>query len=310
MRRSGGITEAIPIVCKFGTSLEQIEELRERMLDFVKSEKREYQSKIITELRDIPNMHSVKLNVVFFYKSNWQNELVRLQRRNKFMCALMCTISELEIESPNMRWPGQKADRPMYLQSVQSDLMQQTTNDTMPPPNNQESSHIPAADSNRDPQGFTEVRRGSTHSGILGRTQSQNAGSIRGGLEHGGGSIRGKRVDFSLGVKDIIAMDDSGDVFDDRPRRGLIPTSSLRRVEEEEEDAKTTSRRQEIHNHMEGLMHRRRTSSHGGSRPGSSIRSHRYARHSNEVGDVTIAIPPTQNRQATVQDDDTEARRL
>ena len=28
---------------------------------------------------------SVKMNVVFFYKSNWQNELLRLQRRNKFI---------------------------------------------------------------------------------------------------------------------------------------------------------------------------------------------------------------------------------
>ena len=27
----------------------------------------------------------MKVNVIFFYKSNWQNELLRLQRRNKFI---------------------------------------------------------------------------------------------------------------------------------------------------------------------------------------------------------------------------------
>lgn len=149
MRRSGGLAEvclpqfslppllmigpdfpqAIPVVCKFGTSLEQIEELRERLLDFVKSEKREYQPKIITELRDIPDMHSVKLNVVFFYKSNWQNELVRLQRRNKFICALMVSVAEVGIESPNMRWPGQKSTQPVFLQSVNADQLQQSVLD-------------------------------------------------------------------------------------------------------------------------------------------------------------------------------------
>jgi len=137
MRRSGALAEGVPIVCKFGTTLEQIEALRERMLEFVKSEKREYQGKIITELKDIPNMHAVNINVVFFYKSNWQNELVRLQRRNKFMCALMCNVAELDIESPNMRWPGQKASMPMYLQSVQADQLQQSVLDRDALPNTQ-----------------------------------------------------------------------------------------------------------------------------------------------------------------------------
>lgn len=71
MRRTGGLAEAVPIVVKFGTTMDQLTDLRDKMLEFVKAEKREYQSKILTEVRDIPDMHSVKLNVVFFYKSNW-----------------------------------------------------------------------------------------------------------------------------------------------------------------------------------------------------------------------------------------------
>ncbi len=48
--------------------------------------------------------------MVFFYKSNWQNELLRLQRRNKFICAMMISMQEVGIEGPLKRLPGQKED--------------------------------------------------------------------------------------------------------------------------------------------------------------------------------------------------------
>ena len=47
-RRSGGLAEAVPLVVKFGTTLDQIDDLRQRLLEFVKLEKREYQSNILT----------------------------------------------------------------------------------------------------------------------------------------------------------------------------------------------------------------------------------------------------------------------
>ncbi|KMU92078.1 MS ion channel protein 1 [Coccidioides immitis H538.4] len=52
-RRSGGLAEAVPIIIKFGTTLQQIDALRQRLLEFVLSEKREYQSKVLTELRQL-----------------------------------------------------------------------------------------------------------------------------------------------------------------------------------------------------------------------------------------------------------------
>lgn len=64
MRRSGGLAEAVSITVKFGTTLNQIEELRNHLLEFVKAEKREYQGNILTEIRDIVEAHSVNLNVV------------------------------------------------------------------------------------------------------------------------------------------------------------------------------------------------------------------------------------------------------
>ena len=48
MRRSGGLAEAVPLTVKFGTTLDQIDDLRQRLLEFVKSEKREYQPNILT----------------------------------------------------------------------------------------------------------------------------------------------------------------------------------------------------------------------------------------------------------------------
>lgn len=94
-RRSGGLAEAVTITIKFGTTLEQLDGLRTKLLEFVTSEKREYQSNILTELREIVEVHSMNLNVIFFYKSNWQNEGLRLARRNKFICAMMVTMQEL-----------------------------------------------------------------------------------------------------------------------------------------------------------------------------------------------------------------------
>jgi len=261
MRRTGGLAEAIPIVCKFGTTLVQIDELRERLLEFVKAEKREYQGKIITELRDIPDMHSVKLNVVFFYKSNWQNELVRLQRRNKFMCTLMCNIQELGIESPNMRWPGQKQSAPMYLSNVLPEQFATAATDPPIPPLTPAGPSAPAEDLPASSGSFQGARRGSATTFEL------------------GGSIRGRKVDLSLGVKDMVAMDDSGDVWDDRPRRGLVPSSSLRRVIEEDEAdmAKTTSMGSNESHGGHGFLRRRRTTS---TRDGSRERGP----HDEEMG--------------------------
>lgn len=48
MRRSGGLAEAVPLTVKFGTTLDQIDDLRLRLLEFVQLEKREYQPNILT----------------------------------------------------------------------------------------------------------------------------------------------------------------------------------------------------------------------------------------------------------------------
>ncbi|KAJ4382725.1 hypothetical protein N0V86_001947 [Didymella sp. IMI 355093] len=209
-RRSGALAEAVPIIVKFGTTLEQIDNLRTMLLEFVTSEKREYQTNILTELRAVKEVHWLELNVVFFYKSNWQNELLRLQRRNKFICALTMSIQECGIEGPRMRYPGQKESFPVYLQNLQNN----------PTPGVGQNGHPdnPQGNINNLPQDEPFVPAVNDGTNEQGTTGPARSGSIlRQPGQHRFESIAqmGKRVDFSLGMRGM--MDDpSGDVLDDR----------------------------------------------------------------------------------------------
>lgn len=258
-------------MCKFGTSLEQIEELRARLLSFVESEKREYQPKIITELRDIPDMHSVKLNVIFFYKSNWQNELVRLQRRNKLMCALMVSVAEVGIESPNMRWPGQRSTQPVWLQSVSADQMQQSVLDRGTGPERPDADYKPFIPGGASPSG--SILRSNSRTSGMGRTGSLNRSASRGSA-YG----QSKKVDFSLGVKDMASSDVSGDVFEDRRKMQRVPMVRVLEEREREEEeavlARSTSRKSAEHG--PGFMRRHRAGS-------GSVVSHRNRFFGNSV---------------------------
>ena len=200
-RRSGPLAEAVPIIIKFGTTLQQIEQLRHRLLEFVRSEKREFDGNILTELRQVTENYSITLNVVFFYKSNWQNELLRLQRRNKFICNLMICLQEVGIEGPRMNLAGYQDTNPMFV-----------AHQGAPP----QYSSLPA-DPN-DPEGrdtLGDLNSSAQPSGIL-RTRAGTVSSIRSRRDS---AATRKHVDFSLGMKDMSTDDPTGDVFEDRTSR-------------------------------------------------------------------------------------------
>jgi small-conductance mechanosensitive channel len=221
-RRSGALAEAIPIIIKFGTTLEQIERLRNVLLEFVTDEKREYQTNILTELRAVQEVHWLELNVVFFYKSNWQNELLRLQRRNKFICALTMAIQECGIEGPRMRYPGQKQSFPVYLQNLQNPATPGVgINGTPDNPNG--NIHNQAQD-----QPFVAPAEGA-ESGTAAAPGRSRTGSI---LRKPGApeslAAMGRRVDFSLGMKSMGLDDPSGDVLDDRENESRARATVVR----------------------------------------------------------------------------------
>jgi len=264
-RRSGGLAEAVTISIKFGTTLEQIEGLRSKLLEFVKAEKREYQGNILTELREIVDVHSMNLNVVFFYKSNWQNEGLRLARRNKFICALMVCIQELNIEGPYMRFPGQKQSFPMYLQNV-------------PHINNPEmgTGGQPSNPGGFDPNAHQDEPFVNPAGESGAPTSRMRSGSIlrnTSNMRNRGESLAqmNKRVDFSLGMKDCVYGDLSGDIDDDRQRNQMAAIHEASRSRERHAEAerrsqdlaKTTSRDAHgMRRSMDSDASRRRASTH------------------------------------------------
>ncbi|KLU91353.1 mechanosensitive ion channel family protein [Magnaporthiopsis poae ATCC 64411] len=118
-RRSNGLADPIELKVRFGTTNEVVEELKARMLDFVMENKRDYAPRIITEVRTIDEVWSVTINIIFFHKSSFQNELVRLNRHNKFAAELMRQMADLGIEGPRKHQPGGARDLPFFWSNVQ-----------------------------------------------------------------------------------------------------------------------------------------------------------------------------------------------
>ncbi|KAL8883035.1 MAG: hypothetical protein Q9192_007474, partial [Flavoplaca navasiana] len=243
MRRSGGLAEAVPLTVKFGTTLGQIDDFRQRLLEFVKSEKREYQPNILTEIREVVEAHSVNLNVVFFYKSNWQNELLRLQRRNKFICAMMISMQEVGIEGPLKRLPGEKVEAPYYVQYL---------NPVAPRPSGAPGDDDWNARSGNivpEPVAQSDVKDQLDHKRSILRQPS--GASRRSGRPRGESiTAMAKRVDFSLGMRDVSSSGDMmGDLYDNvSPRRipgGRRDSASQARDRIIEEDEKQLKRESE-----------------------------------------------------------------
>lgn len=118
-RRSTGLADPVELKLRFGTSNELIEELKARMLGFVLANKRDYAPKILTEVKTIDELYSITMNFIFFHKSSYQNELLRLQRHDRFAVELMRVIKELGIEGPRRQQPGASKDWPFHLTGLQ-----------------------------------------------------------------------------------------------------------------------------------------------------------------------------------------------
>ncbi|KAK5722654.1 hypothetical protein LTR15_005886 [Elasticomyces elasticus] len=225
-RRSGGLAEAINITIKFGTTIDQIDGLRNKLLDFVRAEKREYQGNILTELRDIVDVQSLSLNVVFFYKSNWQNEGLRLARRNKFFCALMVSIQELGIEGPQMRYPGMRQSFPMYLQNVPHVQVPGMGHSGHPDLPGGAVEPQAGPDGPQDPP-FVSPAPGQDFSSGAPNSRARTGSIMRGSRTRGESlSAMNRRVDFSLGASSSASGDYAGDVYEDR-KRVRIPTEIM-----------------------------------------------------------------------------------
>ncbi|OLL24586.1 putative MscS family protein [Neolecta irregularis DAH-3] len=100
IRRSSSMTESISLNVNFNTSFEDIERLKAEMLAFVKGNSRDFKTDFDITVSEIPALDTMAISVSIQHKSNWQNDSLKSQRRNKFMCALVCALKEVGIGGP------------------------------------------------------------------------------------------------------------------------------------------------------------------------------------------------------------------
>jgi small-conductance mechanosensitive channel len=117
-RRSNGLADPVELRMRFGTPVWMVEELKARMLAFCMANKRDFQARIITEICALEDLRASRVNVVFFHKSNFQNELLRLVRHNKFLAELQKQVVDIGIEGPHRGDPGGSRESPSWLTSI------------------------------------------------------------------------------------------------------------------------------------------------------------------------------------------------
>ncbi|KAI0344847.1 hypothetical protein BDW22DRAFT_1326420 [Trametopsis cervina] len=84
----------------YSTSFEQIERLRELMLAFLNSERRDFLPQFDILVVDIPEQTKMTLKADIRYKSNWQQGALKSKRRNKWICALKLSMAKVKIFGP------------------------------------------------------------------------------------------------------------------------------------------------------------------------------------------------------------------
>ncbi|KAI1327723.1 hypothetical protein F5Y16DRAFT_370797 [Xylariaceae sp. FL0255] len=141
-RRSGSLADIFTLNIKYGTPSSVITELEARMTEYVLANKRDYGSKIITELVSFEEACSMTVNFICFHKSSFQNELLRLIRHNKFAIALMDEMVDLGIEQPRKQYQISGRDFPIFQSNIS-------------PPSYHEQNQQPAV----DPSVLTATRR-------------------------------------------------------------------------------------------------------------------------------------------------------
>lgn len=100
-RRSPQMSEPFDFDVSYSTSFDQIEQLRELMLAFLKAERRDYQSVFDILVVDIPDQEKMTLRADIKYKSNWQQGALKGKRRNKWICALKSSLAQVRMFGPS-----------------------------------------------------------------------------------------------------------------------------------------------------------------------------------------------------------------
>ncbi|KIK67405.1 hypothetical protein GYMLUDRAFT_156530 [Collybiopsis luxurians FD-317 M1] len=115
IRRSPQMSETFKFEVAYSTTFEDLEQLRENMLKFVQSEKRDYLPVFDVAVIDFPEQASMSLTADIKYKSNSQQGALKAKRRNKWVCALKQALAEVGIYGPTGN-PGAVAAPKRYTE--------------------------------------------------------------------------------------------------------------------------------------------------------------------------------------------------
>lgn len=87
--RSKSMTESLTVSVSFGTTLQDIQKLKEELLLFVRSNNRDFQPELDVAVKGIGSLDKLDLRIDMNFKGNWANQTLTMERRNKFICALV-----------------------------------------------------------------------------------------------------------------------------------------------------------------------------------------------------------------------------
>lgn len=213
-RRSNGLADPIKLDMRFGTPQWMIDELKGRMHDFCLANKRDYQPRIISEMCTLNEVRSCSMNIIFFHKSNFQNELLRLNRHNKFCTELMAQMVDIGIQSPFRNEPGGSRDHPLYWTGPPPsyDKESQRSNSVN---NNSKGEQAPREHAEGPPLSHQVSRSASSHTSRRRATSTDNS-----------------------------TMNDFGDVFESR--RDNVLAQRLASIREKEHAARIEEERESI----------------------------------------------------------------
>ncbi|GAA5813923.1 hypothetical protein MFLAVUS_007412 [Mucor flavus] len=98
VRRSGNMGEVLVFNIDFRTENDLILVLRERLLEWIQSQSRDFGPGFDLRVKDILDMNQVILSVWLPHKGNWSELSKRFQRKTRFMLALKSILTELDIK--------------------------------------------------------------------------------------------------------------------------------------------------------------------------------------------------------------------
>ncbi len=100
--RSKAMTEQLSIDIAFGTSFDDLQILKNEMLNFVTdpNNSRDFQPTVDIDVIGTSDQSKMTIMVELKHKSNWSNDAISRGRRSKFMCALVSALKTVPIYPP------------------------------------------------------------------------------------------------------------------------------------------------------------------------------------------------------------------